>query len=190
MDVVMWFRKYARKFIKIVTIVSSLQRSKLFISILILLVIGLHSLPILQGLLGKKQTFWPFMSWTMYRGSYSGEQPVQTVIRRTIAITAMGQEVDVESAFVKQSQSFFNLFPWGHVDDSETLGLRYFSFARFYLKPMWRGDFSTAISLADRMNRNRDVPIVEFRLENDIYTVSDRGIIEEFKPFISYRIVD
>jgi hypothetical protein len=190
MDLVIWFKKNAQKFYQIKSRIFNLQQSKLFISILILLVIGLHSFPVLQGLLGKKQTFWPFMSWSMYRASFSSEEPVRSVIRRIIAITATGKEIDVESAFIKPKKSFFNLFPTSDIDDSAALGLRYFSFERFYIKPIWQGDFSAVLSLGDRLNRIQEVPIVEFRLEKEIHTISDRGIIKEFTLFSSHRITD
>jgi hypothetical protein len=171
-------------------VVSGLQQSKQCISVLILLVIGLHALPVLQGLLGKKQTFWPIMSWSMYRGSHSSQRPVQTAIRRTFAVTSAGHEFDIESEFAKPRRSLFNLFPGRIEDDTDALGLGYFAYARFYLRPMWEGDAHAAQGFAERLNRGREDPIVELRLESETHKVTNSGIIKELNPALVYRVMN
>jgi hypothetical protein len=169
---------------------SSLQQSKLFISTLILLVIGLHGLPVLQGFLGKRQTFWPFMSWSMYRGSHSSKEPIRRMIQRTIGVTSAGQELDVESIFSQSISPFFNLFRDRHIDNINASGLGYSALTKLYITPMWEGDFSAARELGDLLNRGREALIVEFRLENQIYTVTDVGMLIDLNPVFIYRISD
>jgi hypothetical protein len=186
----LWLRGNVGKLGHAIRLFPSLQESKLFISLVILTVIGLHALPVLQGLLGRKQTFWPVMSWSMYRNSYSSERPVRTTIRRTVAITSAGQEFDIESEFTKPRRSFFNVFPGRIEADTDSLGLGYFAFARFYLRPMWAGDGSAARELAERLNRGREDPIIELRLESETYTVINGGIVKEFNPVLAYRAMN
>jgi hypothetical protein len=190
MKIVMWFKMCFSKLRRINALASSLQRSKLFISTLILLVIGFHALPVLQGFRGKKQTFWPFMSWSMYRGSYSSKEPIRSMIQRTTGITSAGQELDIESMFSPSTSPFFNLFRGRNIDDTNVSGLGYFALTKLYLTPMWEGDFSAARELADLLNRGRDTPIVEFRLESQTYTVTDAGMHIELSPVFTYRILD
>lgn len=186
----MWLKLCFSKFRHINLLASSLQQSKVFISILILLVIGLHGLPVLQGFVGKRQTFWPFMSWSMYRGSYSSKEPIRSMVRRTIGITSAAQELEIESLFSQPYSPFFNLFRWPHIDNVNSSGLGYYALTKLYLTPMWEGDFSAARELADLLNRRRETPIVEFHLESQIFTVTDVGIIKELNSVFTYRITD
>jgi hypothetical protein len=140
---------------------------KLSISIFILLVIGSHALPVLQGLQGHKQTFWPIMSWSMYRNSYDGKRPIQVSIRRLIGITSKGQEFEI--------------------NDTDS-GLFYFGFVRLYLTPIINGDASAAQGLARRVNVGRKDPVVGLRLEGETYTLVNNGMIKKYDDTITYSI--
>ena len=75
-----------------------MQAPNLFISIMIVLIIGLHTLPVLQELRGSRQTFWPIMAWGRYRKSYDTSRSIKTSVRRIIGITIQNHIVQV-SAF-------------------------------------------------------------------------------------------
>ena len=184
--------QYLNKLMHIIRLISDIQQSKLFISILILLIIGLHPLPILQELQMGRQSFWPIMAWGMYRHSHDSKSSIQTVIRYTIAITSSGEELSIESIFTQQygRLDFFNLFRPRSTADSNFVGLNYFGLSRLYLGPMWGGDAAAAQRLADRLNRAREARIVEFRLESEIYTVTGTGIVKEDNPVITYRVAN
>lgn len=141
---------------------------KLFISILIILVIGLHALPVLQRLQGKRETLWPVMIWAMYKNSRA-PGPIRSVIRRYIGMTSRGDELGIG--------------PWQS-------GLSSFALNRLYFRPMRKGDVSAARRLADRLNLHREDPIVAFRLESTTYTVTDSGVVTEDNPAVMYRVVD
>ena len=145
-----------------------MDKRKLIISIGILVVVGLHAVPLVQRLQGKRQTFWPIMAWGMYRNS-RGSGPIQASIRRIIGITSTGEEWEVG--------------PWD-------AGLSYFAFGRLYLTPMWKGDAFAAQRLADRLDRHRHDGIVEFRLEGETYTLTNSGVIKEDNPVIFYQVAD
>jgi predicted DCC family thiol-disulfide oxidoreductase YuxK len=59
---------------------------KISISIFILLVIGSHALPVLQELLGHRQTFWPIMAWGMYRYAHDGTRPIQAKVLLVVSM--------------------------------------------------------------------------------------------------------
>jgi hypothetical protein len=144
-----------------------MQRAKLFISIAIVLIIGLHALPVLQELRGSRQAFWPIMAWGMYRSAHDPKRPIQTIKRQIVAITAGGETL--------------------HIGPPEA-GLGYFAFARFYLGPMSTGDSSAARQLVARISRDQDDPIVEIRLERETYMITDSGLVREISPVITYRL--
>jgi hypothetical protein len=146
-----------------------MRGSKLTISILIILVVGLHGLPVLLNLQGKKDRIWPIMGWSMYRNARDSHQPVQAVIRRLIGVTVRDNKVDIKP---------------------EHGGLGYYAFYPLYLRPMWQGNASTAQELAARVNAYRDDPIVEFRLTSETYTVTNHGLVKEDKQGYTYRVVE
>ena len=65
-----------------------MPRRKTLISIVILLVIGLHAVPVLYR--SERGTLWPFMQWTMYKNSRK-PGPIDIHQRRILAITATGR---------------------------------------------------------------------------------------------------
>lgn len=143
---------------------------KLCISIVIVLIIGLHVLPLLQRLQGERQTLWPIMAWGMYKHSFNAKWlPIRTIVERTIGITSRGEEVSIG--------------PW-------QTGLSHFAFYRMYLTPMRQGDASAARRLAEQLNRERTEAIIAFRLETKTYTLSDSGIVREETPAVVYQVTD
>ncbi len=133
------------------------------ISILILLVIGLHAAPVLYR--SERGTLWPFMQWSMYKNSRRAG-PIEASQRRIIAITAKGQRETVTP---------------------HLLGLSITVLDQRYLRPMGTGDLSPAPRLIERLNRNREDPVVELRLEGETYTVTDTGIARRANPVVTYR---
>jgi hypothetical protein len=142
---------------------------KLFISIAIVLVIGLHALPILEELLGHRQTFWPIMAWGMYRQAHDPQRPIQGSLNRIIAITAAGEALQI---------------------GPPEAGLGYFAFHRFYLGPMSSGDSSAARQLADRLHRHQKDPIIELRVESGTYTLTGTGLVKGNSLVATYRVGD
>jgi hypothetical protein len=140
--------------------------TKLLISISILLIIGLHTLPAMQKLQGKDQTFWPLMAWGMYRNSRD-PGPIRATVSRIIGETSKGEKKLV---------------------DAKLVGLSFYALQRLYWGPMWAGDSSAAQRLADRLNLEREDPFAGFRLEKETQTISDAGIVKEENPVITYRV--
>ena len=70
-----------------------MRDSKLWISALILLVLGLHAIPVISYQ-GHRQTRWPFLAWAMYARSWP-PGPIQTMDRALVGRTAAGTEEEV-----------------------------------------------------------------------------------------------
>ena len=140
-----------------------MPRPKTLVSIVIVLVIGLHAVPVLYR--SERGTLWPFMRWTMYRNSRKAG-PIDTHQRRILAITATGRSDTVTPRL---------------------LGLSITVLKQRYLVPIATGDLSPAPELIDRLNRHRDDPVVELRLEGETYTVTDTGIVRTDDPVVTYR---
>jgi hypothetical protein len=141
-----------------------LRQRKLLISIFILLMIGLHALPVILRQ-GVRQTSWPFLVWAMYKDSRP-PGPVQAEERALFAVTAEGAREAVN---------------W------PLTGLSGPAIGREYIQPLRRGDSSTARDLISRLNVRRSDPFVELRLEVKRYTISDTGLVREVVPVIAYR---
>jgi hypothetical protein len=140
-----------------------MPRRKTLVSIVILLVIGLHAVPVLYR--SERGTLWPFMQWAMYKSSRKAG-PIDTRQRRILAITATGR-IDTVTPHL--------------------LGLSITVLQQRYLVPIARGDLSSAPELIDRLNRDRDDPVVELRLEGETYTMTDSGIVRTDDPVVTYR---
>jgi hypothetical protein len=143
-----------------------MPRSKFFISLLILLTMGLHVLPIIQKIQRKEQTLWPVLAWGMYRNSRD-PGPIRAVVKRIIGITSQNVQ---------------------HPVDATLVGLSSYALQKLYLDPMWAGDSSTSQGLADQLNLHREDPFVGFRLEAKTHTLTDTGIATEYSPVITYRV--
>lgn len=141
-----------------------MRSTKTWVSLLILLVIGLHAVPVLSYQ-GYRQTRWPFMAWAMYAASQP-PGPIQTTNRRIVGLTTTGQTEQVTPKFIGMSRPGLN---------------------KAYVQPLWNGDSSTAGRLFDRLNQGRPDPFVELRVEGEKFTLSDSGVVEEPLPVITYR---
>jgi hypothetical protein len=140
-----------------------MRQRKTLVSVVILLVIGLHAVPVLYR--RERGTLWPFMQWAMYKNSRK-PGPIDTRQRRILAITATGRSDTVTPRL---------------------LGLSVTVLQQRYLVPIATGDLSPAPELIDRLNRHRGDPVVELRLESETYTVTDTGIVRTDDPVITYR---
>ncbi len=140
-----------------------MPRYRVLISATIVLVIGLHAVPVLYR--AERGTLWPFMQWAMYKSS-SPPGPIQTQTRRIVATTSSGREEEVTPAM---------------------LGLSVTVLESWYLRPMGSGESTAAYRLMDRLNRDRHDSIVGVRLESALYTVTDTGIARVDKPPLTYR---
>jgi hypothetical protein len=140
-----------------------MPRRKTLVSMVILLVIGLQAVPVLYR--SERGTLWPFMQWAMYKNSRKAG-PIDTHLRRILAITATGRSDTVTPRL---------------------LGLSITVLQQRYLAPIAKGDLSSAPELIDRLNRHRDDPVVELRLEGETYTVTDTGIVRTDDPVVTYR---
>jgi hypothetical protein len=138
-------------------------QSKVWISVFILLVIGLHAVPLVSAGLRKK--VWPFLEWTMYNDSRP-PGPIEATKKRIIGVTANGTRVAVTPQF---------------------LGSSIFALQGLYGQPMLRGDSSAARKLFKRLNFQRDDPFVELRVESERYTVTDSGVVKRDNPVVVYR---
>jgi len=138
-------------------------KPKTLISVVIVLVIGLHAVPVLYR--KERGTFWPFMQWSMYKNSRQAG-PIEVRQRRMLAITSKGAIDTVTPRLV---------------------GLSITVLQASYLKPIGSGDLSPVPELIQRLNRHRDDPVVELRLESEIYTVTDTGIARRDEPVVTYR---
>jgi len=142
-----------------------MPRRKTLVSIVILLVIGLHAVPVLYR--SERGTLWPFMQWAMYKNSLP-PGPIDAHQRRILAITADGRSDTVTP---------------------HLLGLSITVLKERYLVPMAKGDLSPALELIARLNRHRNDPVVELRLEGETYTVTDTGVARTDDPVVTYRAV-
>jgi hypothetical protein len=138
-------------------------KRKTLVSIVILLAIGLHAVPVLYR--SERGTLWPFMQWAMYKNSRKAG-PIDTHRRRILAITATGR-IDTVTPHL--------------------LGLSITVLKQRYITPIARGDLSPAPELIDRLNRQRDDRVVELRMESETYTVTDTGIVRTDDPVVTYR---
>jgi len=136
---------------------------KIWISTVILLVIGLHAVPVLHA--GLRKRIWPILDWAMYKDA-SPPGPIETDRKRILGMTASGRR---------------------RVITKELVGLSSFALDRLYAKPMKVGDSTAARQLMTRLNQHRPDPFVEVRLEVVTYTATDSGIVRHANPPLTYR---
>ena len=134
------------------------------ISLLILLVIGLHAVPVLSYQ-GERQTRWPFLAWAMYARSYP-PGPIAIATRRLVATYASGKEEQVTERLV---------------------GLPGPALMKTYIAPLWKGDSMPAYELIQRLNRGRSDPVVQLRREGERRLLVDTGVVREALPVVTYR---
>jgi hypothetical protein len=142
-----------------------MRQPKVWISIFILLAIGLHAVPVLSYQ-GNRQTRWPILAWAMYAKSIP-PGPIQMRKRRIFAFTSGGKKELVTP---------------------DLAGVNKGALTTTYVQPMWLGDSAVAQRLLRRLNREREDPFVELRMEGEKYTlVGDSVVTEEF-PVLTYRL--
>ena len=147
-----------------------LSRGQVLISVVILLIFGLHAWANLakavmpSSVMGDRS--WPFLAYGMYRKSYSPD--VIRATKQTIfAVTASGEELRMRPGIA---------------------GLHGQSLGRHYIGPMRAGDRSAAKRLAERVNVGHTDPIVAFRVQSDSYAMSGSGIVLERSQSMTYPV--
>jgi len=133
------------------------------ISILILLIVGLHALPVLSYQ-GTRQTRWPFLAWAMYAESYP-PGPIEVVTRQLVATSRNGTS---------------RLITYRDV------GLSSPGLSSGYLRPFGRGDTSAGRWLVDRLNRVGPDSVAELRLQTFRYRLVDSGVVVDTLPVVVY----
>jgi hypothetical protein len=138
------------------------QRRKALVSAVIVLVIGLHGIPMVLS--AERGTLWPFMVYVMYKNSR--DAPVQVNQRRILAVTVSGIRDTVTP---------------------ERLGLSITVLDQQYHRPLMNGDSSVVPGLLERLNQGRTDPYVELDLVSETYTVTDTGLSRRENPVVTFR---
>lgn len=142
-----------------------MRQPKLWVSVLIVLALGLHAVPaILRS--GTRQVTWPFLVWGMYKESRP-PGPITADRRRIIAVTASGSRKELEA---------------------DLTGLSTPALGRDFVLPMMQGDSVAARRLFHRINTGRSDPFVELRVEVERYTIDDTGLVRNDNPIMAYRL--
>jgi predicted DCC family thiol-disulfide oxidoreductase YuxK len=147
---------------------KSTFRHRIAVSILILVILGLHGWAnIAKAVIPSSKMgdrLWPFLAYGMYRNS---RQPgtIRTTKHHLFAVTARGRELKVVPELVGMYGPALN---------------------RHYLRPMLGGNPSAPRLLAERINRGREDPVVEFRIDSEIFVIAEAGVVLEGKQSVSY----
>lgn len=139
------------------------DRRKRLASAVILLVIGLHAVPVIYS--PERGTLWPFMVWAMYKHSRP-TGPVEVNQRRILVVTATGATDTVTPYRLGVSPTVLD---------------------QRYHRPLMGGDTSVVPRIFERLNQGRTDPYVELRLVSETYTVTDTGLARRDNPVVSYR---
>jgi hypothetical protein len=139
------------------------DRRKLLASTVIVLVIGLHAVPVIYS--AERGTLWPFMVYAMYKHSRPSG-PVEVNQRRILAVTASGVRDTVTD---------------------HLLGVSITVLDQQYHRPLMTGDTTVAPRIFERLNRGRTDPYVELDLVSETYTVTDAGLERRENPVMTYR---
>ena len=142
-----------------------MRQPKLWVSVLIVLAIGLHAVPAIMRP-GSRQVTWPFLVWGMYKES-RGPGPITADKRRIVGVTASGSRRELEA---------------------DVTGLPGPALGRDFVRPMMQGDSVAARRLFQRINVGRSDPFVELRVEIDRYTIVDTGLVRVDTPIMAYRL--
>jgi hypothetical protein len=140
---------------------------KAWISALIVLIIGLHAVPVLSYQ-GHRQTRWPFLAWAMYAASFP-PGPITTSRRRIVGVTAAGDTETLSPA---------------------SIGVSGPALVKSYLQPLSSGDTATAQRLLERLNRTRTDSFVAVRLEGERFTLADTGVVRQAFSPRTYRAAE
>jgi hypothetical protein len=129
-----------------------MRYSKAWVSLWIVLAVGLHAVPILLRP-GVQQTTWPWLTWAMYKDSRPAG-PIVGERRRLLGVTESGRRIRI---------------------DEDSVGLSKFVVTRTFLRPWLLGDTTAASRLFAHLNQQRRDPLVEVLLSVETYTVTDTG---------------
>ena len=138
-------------------------RRKAVASVVIVLVIGLHAVPVIHS--AERGTLWPFMVWAMYKHSRPAG-PVEVNQRRILAVTASGARDTVTP---------------------HLLGVSITVLDQRYHRPLMSGDPTVVPALFERLNRWRTDPYVALQLESETYTVTGTGLERRDNPIVTYQ---
>jgi hypothetical protein len=141
-----------------------MREPRTWISLAILTVIALHAVPVLSYQ-GYRQTRWPILAWAMYAKSYP-PGPVQTESRHLVGVTQEGKRLEITY--------------W-------LAGVPLPAMGKAFVRPLMQGDSARATELFHRLNQSRPDPVVEIRVEQERYAVSDTGLVHEVLPVTSYH---
>jgi hypothetical protein len=133
------------------------------ISAFILVVLGLHALPVLSYQ-GAQQTRWPFLVWAMYARS-SKPGPIQAFMYQLSAVPTHGATRKISAKDVGLSTPAYN-------------GL--------YIGPFSRGDTSAGRWLVDRLNRIGPDSVSQIRLQILQYRLVPSGVAVDTLPGVVY----
>jgi hypothetical protein len=139
------------------------DRRKALASAVIVLVIGLHAVPVISS--AERDTLWPFMVWSMYKHSRAAG-PIEVHQRHFLAVTASGVRDTVTP---------------------ELLGVSITVLTQRYLRPLLTGDTTVVPRILERLNRGRTDPYVELNLVSETYTATDTGLTRRENPVLIYR---
>jgi hypothetical protein len=133
--------------------------AKTRISLFLLLVLGLHALPVLSYQ-GARQTRWPILTWAMYARSYPAG-PIEIVTRELIMVPRSGPSRAISQYDV---------------------GLTWPAFNNNYLAPLSRGDSAAARWLIDRLNTTGPDSVAELRLQTIRHRLVEPGVATDTLP--------
>jgi hypothetical protein len=142
------------------------DRRKHLASVVIVLVIGLHAVPVIHS--AERGTLWPFMVWAMYKHSRPAG-PVEVNQRHILAVSAAGARDTVTP---------------------HLLGVSITVLDQRYHRPLMGGDSSVVPGLFQRLNRGRTDPYIELHLVSRTYTLTDTGLASSDNPVRTFRIAE
>jgi hypothetical protein len=155
------------------------------ISLFIVMVIGLHVLPLLQELSGKRQTLWPIMVWGMYRYAHPSDKKINA---RKIYISARTESGDILEIAPIRHPIVFNFLRRNYKKHSHRVPLAHYGYKRLFVEPMWQGNKHAAIKLANLLNQDRQDRITHIHIQTHFYNMGDAGIEKVGVPVITYKV--
>ena len=142
------------------------DRRKALASAVIVLVIGLHAVPVIHS--AERGTLWPIMVWAMYKHSRPAG-PVEVNQRHILAVTASGAQDTVTPQLLGVSITVLD--------------------QRFH-RPLMGGDSSVVPALFERLNRGRGDPYIQLHLVSRTYTLADTGLARVDNPVRTFRLAE
>jgi hypothetical protein len=155
------------------------------VSLFIFIVIGLHILPVIQELNGKRQTLWPIMAWGMYRYAHPSDKKISVKKIDISARTESGAALDIAPI---NHPFFFNLLRRRYRKGDNNIALGYYGYNRLFIKPMLKGNNDAARQLADLLNQHRRDRITHIQIQMHMYEMNDAGLEKVDSPIIAYNV--